>query len=116
MAKQAVELEEPETPLIASGNTDIDAEKSVLATRATGDGVVEMVNGKMGVRYEGGKFVAFPEAISGMNHVVISHSTPLKVGDKVTSGQKLTSATIASHGYQIGKNANVFYINYLGKT
>jgi len=116
MAKQSVELEHPEDPLIASGNTEVDAESSTMTTYASNNGIIEEKNGVLGVKYDDGVFQAFPEDISGMNHITISHKNLVNPGDRVVKGQKLTTATTADGSYKLGINARCFYLNYCGLT
>ena len=116
MAKQAIELENAEVPLVASGNTEVDSEKSTLSTYANEDGIVTQVDGVSGIKYDSGVFQPFPRPISGMNHITITHKELVSIGDRVKKGQKITSASAADGAYKLGMNANVFYLNYLGLT
>jgi len=116
MVKQAIELEHPEDPIIASGNTEIDSKDSMMNTYALNDGIVELKDGKLGIKYDSGIFQEFPESISGMNHVTITHKVLVNPGDRVTKGQKLTTGTTSDGSYKQGVNADLFYLNWVGMT
>lgn len=122
MEKQAIEVEASEVALVSSGNDDADVINSALITRFTGvESVVEMINGnRVFLKDTSNGSISFydiGQPTVGANDSLITFESSVKVGDKVKKGDVLiTPKILKNNSYELGVNARVFYMNYLGYT
>lgn len=118
MLKQSVELSNSEPSLITPGYDDIDAEKAVWVTRFKGNGTITKIeDNKIYIKMDDGsiQFYDIQDPVVGSNDTIISFEVNVKVGDKLKDDDILIEPRILRRkSYELGTNANVVYMNYLG--
>lgn len=120
MSKQAVELYNSEPSLVTSGHDDTDYQLSTLITKHKGNKceVTLIKDSKIylkDISTGSVTFVEIPEPTRGINDTLTSFKPAVKVGDRVTSGSNLVVPyMLRRKSFELGLNANVIYMNYLG--
>ena len=120
MIKQAVELAHSEPSLISAGHDDEDYVLSTMCTKyqEPSGTVTAIKNNKVFIKGDDGSvtFYEIPNPSVGMNDSLISYTAAVKVGDKIKKGDVIVNTfTQRRKSYELGVNANVIYMNYLGR-
>jgi DNA-directed RNA polymerase, beta subunit/140 kD subunit len=114
MARQAVELENPEIATISTGHDREDTLLSSLNVKSVCDGVIRIEGENVFVDAVPHKI---PEPITGVNGSMISFIPRVSNGDQVMVGDVLIWPKVFKDGYyQLGLNALVGYAHYKGYT
>jgi DNA-directed RNA polymerase beta subunit len=123
MLKQAIEIEKSEPRLISSGNDNIDYYQGTLLVKNTEKNpiIIESIeDNKITYRDKITNSVSYftiEDPIIGLNDVSITFTPKVKVGDELKYGDiVITPSIMKNESYDLGTNALVFYMNYLGYT
>lgn len=126
MVGQAEELINAEPPLMTSGHEDDTDDYSVFTVRYSpkGDGgnaevlKVDEANNVVTVRDSAGSEypIDLPRTHMGEHDLIITHTVMVKEGQKIKPGDVICTPTISKmKGYNLGINANVAFMLYMGK-
>lgn len=122
MSKQALELEQNETPLVATGNDDIDyLDSSLITTYDGSDAVVDSVeDNKIFVRdkvTDSIDYIQITSDTKSINDSLITFDPLVKPGDTLKKGDVVIAPKIMkNNSYNLGINATAFLMSYLGYT
>ena len=114
MIGQSLELEEPESPIISSGNNDA-SDNPLMVVYENGGGTVSSIdNGEVVITDEEGNnsiFDYYPMA--GIHNVTLTRTPKVKVGDKVKKGDVIiTPSSISEKSDNLGRNLLAAYFMY----
>jgi DNA-directed RNA polymerase beta subunit len=125
MVQQAEELFNAEPPLVATGHEDDTDDYSIFTVRyepKSGKPAevlkVDEANNVVEVRdADGSEYpISLPRTHFGEHDLIITHQVMVKEGQKIKPGDIICTPTISKDkGYNLGVNANVAYMPYLGK-
>jgi len=126
MVLQAEELINAEPPLMTSGHEDDTEDYSVFTVRykPKGDGgnaevlKVDNANNEVIVRDSMGSEypIDLPRTHMGEHDLIITHTVMVKEGQKIKPGDVICTPSMSRRGgYNLGVNANVAFMLYMGK-
>lgn len=120
MFKQALEVSQCEPSLVTAGHDDTDFELSALTTRFDGNRSVvdKIIENKIFLKdLDTGsvEFYEVPAPTIGQNDSTISFEPAVKVGQVVNKNDVVVTPHINKRkSFEVGTNANIIYLNYLG--
>lgn len=120
MIRQSIEVDGTEPRLIESGNDEIDyASSSSLTTYSGMGGVVDHIDENHIYIKDNATGIVIPMTIPspvvGANKSLITYEPLVKPGEEVIPNQVIVApATMTKGSYDLGTNAHVVYMNYLG--
>ena len=122
MHKQSIVIEDSEPALVSAGHDDDDMERASLMTIYEGDGgtVTLIKNGKVYIKDDrtgSVEFFEIPKPIIGEMNTTTNFVLQVKLNDKVKKGDKIIVPEMNKRkSFELGCNANIVFLNYLGYT